>query len=87
MLTFGGGVHYCLGAHLARVELAEALTVLARRMPNLRRTARRRGSRCSRYRVQQRFPSPSRRTIECLTTRGRPPLWASFTRDVNPSLL
>jgi cytochrome P450 len=38
MLTFGGGVHYCLGAHLARVELSEALTVLARRMPNLRRT-------------------------------------------------
>jgi cytochrome P450 len=38
MLTFGGGVHYCLGAHLARIELAEALTVLARRMPNLRRT-------------------------------------------------
>jgi cytochrome P450 len=37
-LTFGGGVHYCLGAHLARVELAEALSVLARRMPNLRRT-------------------------------------------------
>jgi cytochrome P450 len=38
MLTFGGGVHYCLGAHLARVELGEALKVLARRMPNLRRT-------------------------------------------------
>jgi cytochrome P450 len=38
MLTFGGGVHYCLGAHLARLELAEALTVLARRMPDLRRT-------------------------------------------------
>jgi cytochrome P450 len=38
MLTFGGGVHYCLGAHLAKVELAEALRVLARRMPNLTRT-------------------------------------------------
>ena len=38
MLTFGGGVHYCLGTHLARVELAEALTVLTQRMPHLRRT-------------------------------------------------
>lgn len=38
ILTFGGGIHYCLGANLARLELAEALKVLARRMPELRRT-------------------------------------------------
>src|SRR6476619_33770 len=38
ILTFGGGVHYCLGANLARLELAEALKILARRFPHLRRT-------------------------------------------------
>jgi cytochrome P450 len=37
MLTFGGGMHYCLGVHLAKAELAVALTVMARRMPNIRR--------------------------------------------------
>jgi cytochrome P450 len=38
ILTFGGGAHYCLGANLARLELAQALVVLARRMPDPRRT-------------------------------------------------
>lgn len=37
MMTFGGGVHYCLGAHLARLELAEALRVITQRMADPRR--------------------------------------------------
>lgn len=36
ILTFGGGAHYCLGANLARRELAEALKILADRMPEPR---------------------------------------------------
>jgi cytochrome P450 len=35
-LTFGAGVHYCLGANLARLELSEALAFLAPRMKGLR---------------------------------------------------
>src|SRR3954454_14973464 len=34
-LTLGSGIHYCLGASLAKAELQEALPILARRMPDL----------------------------------------------------
>ena len=34
-LTFGSGIHYCLGAALARAELQEAFPLLARRLPDL----------------------------------------------------
>src|SRR5580704_13592301 len=36
-MTFGSGIHFCMGAALARAELQEALPLLARRMPGLRR--------------------------------------------------
>ncbi|HEY3945497.1 MAG TPA: cytochrome P450 [Solirubrobacteraceae bacterium] len=32
LLTFGAGIHYCVGANLARAELQEALTFLAERI-------------------------------------------------------
>jgi cytochrome P450 len=34
-LTFGAGVHYCLGANLAKAELEEALAFLAERFAGL----------------------------------------------------
>jgi cytochrome P450 len=35
-LTFGFGMHYCVGAHLARAELAAALDVILERLDDLR---------------------------------------------------
>jgi cytochrome P450 len=34
-LSFGGGLHYCLGAPLARMEAQIALPALVRRFPSL----------------------------------------------------
>jgi cytochrome P450 len=38
-LGFGAGIHYCVGAPLARVEIAAALEALATRLPELRLAA------------------------------------------------
>jgi cytochrome P450 len=35
-VQFGGGVHHCLGAHLARMQAEVALTALVTRLPDLR---------------------------------------------------
>ncbi len=34
-LSFGGGIHFCLGAQLTRIEAQEAFAGLLRRMPNM----------------------------------------------------
>jgi cytochrome P450 len=38
ILTFGAGIHYCLGANLARAELQEALAFLAERVERVELT-------------------------------------------------
>jgi cytochrome P450 len=35
-LSFGGGIHHCLGAQLARIEAEIAIATLLRRLPDLR---------------------------------------------------
>lgn len=37
-LAFSGGIHYCLGSPLARMELTQAFGALAERFPNIRQT-------------------------------------------------
>ena len=36
LMTFGAGIHFCVGANLARAEMEEALAYLAPRMPSLK---------------------------------------------------
>ena len=35
VLTFGAGIHYCVGANLARAEMQEAIALLAERVRSI----------------------------------------------------
>jgi cytochrome P450 len=35
-LSFGGGIHFCIGAQLARIEAEVVFSTLLRRMPNMK---------------------------------------------------
>jgi cytochrome P450 len=63
-LTFGGGVHACLGAALARTELEEALPLLAARLRDLEAA----GDVCWRPAMGIRGPAAPLPPSECLTT-------------------
>ncbi|HEV7255618.1 MAG TPA: cytochrome P450 [Mesorhizobium sp.] len=57
-LSFGAGIHFCIGAPLARLELQVALQVLFERLPNLRMIEE------PRYRDTYHFHGLERLTVE-----------------------
>ena len=70
-MTFGSGIHFCMGAALARAELQEALPLLARRLPEL---ARRRSGRVEAGHLRHLGPGPPAPALRALVVSPAPRL-------------
>jgi cytochrome P450 len=55
-LAFGGGIHFCIGAHLARLEAQIAIAELVRRFPHMELASDRPIWGQSKFRVQESLP-------------------------------